>query len=475
VGYELQPAIKVSRLLHSCEKYAHLGRFEGREDERIQQHMDAGDSLRKDFQDGGALAYLVAESVARNRPNLPASIAWIIDSLKHKREVDVLRQLYGQFLIVVSIYADEDERTQALSRKIAKSWGTQEGVDGKARELIRRDQEGADAEPFGQDVRGTFPLADYFVSATKDLRKQVARMIETLFGHPTRSPFRDEYAMSMARSTALRSADLSRQVGAVIVDDDGEVLVAGCNEVPKPGGGVYWEGDPHDKRDFTQGFDPNATTSRDMLIELFRRIKDHGWLSESASKAGPEKLAEKARGERVLEKSRVTSLVEFGRIVHAEMNALLRAACSGVRIKGLRMICTTFPCHVCARHLLGAGLSEVVYIEPYPKSLATSQYPDAITVGERDAPGLLRFRPFIGWSPSRYTRIFHFGGRKDDAGYLQVWDPYQAAPKVDGAPNVHMPIEGDLIKRTNKLLGEMGILRVKAKQSQKSVTKKRKV
>lgn len=452
VGYTVASVVKVSHLLHSMRKYAALKDFEGPEDQRIEKHMNAGDELRETLQDGGALAYLAAREVFTHRPEDPKNIAWVIDSLKHKREVDVLRGLYGDQLLVVSVYADEDERVKALGRRIARSWGTHEEAEEKARKLIHRDQEGADTNAFGQDVRSTFPLADYFISATNNVRGQVGRMVETLFGRPTRSPSRDEYAMSMARSAALRSADLSRQVGAVIVDGDGEVIVAGCNEVPKPGGGVYWEGDPDDSRDCIQGFDPNATTSREMLIEVFKSLKERGWLAKSVSGAAPTQLAERARKEQVLEKDRVTNLVEFGRIVHAEMNALLRAAAAGLSIRSMRMVCTTFPCHVCARHLLGSGLSEVVYIEPYPKSMAPDQYPNAIAVGERKSPGMLRFSPFIGWSPVRYTRIFQFGKRKDDTGYLQTWDPYQAFPKIGGAPDAHRNFERDLIARTNELL-----------------------
>jgi cytidine deaminase len=464
VAYSVAPVIKVSGLLHSFANYAHLSTFEGPEDARIEAHMNAGDELRKQFDDPGLLGYLAAEAIATERLGKVDGTAWIIDSLKHKREVEVLRETYGEYVFVISIYADEDDRIRSLSRDIARYRGTHEGADDTARKLIKRDQEGSETNKFGQDVRTTFPLADYFISTTQDIRRQVGRMIETLFGRPTRSPSQDEYAMSVARSAALRSADLSRQVGAVIVDRDGEVVVAGCNEVPKPGGGVYWEGDSPDKRDFTLGFDPNEATSRDMLIELFRRIGEQGWLSRSASKQGPTSLAKRAMNEKVLERARVTSLVEFGRIVHAEMNAVLRAASSGISVRGMRMICTTFPCHVCARHLLGSGLSEVVYIEPYPKSLASVQYPDAISVGEKDAPGMLRFRPFMGWSHLRYARIFEFGKRKDDTGYLQIWDAHHAQPKVAGIPDAHRNIEEGLAAKMKELLATLGISRTSNKR-----------
>jgi len=66
-----------------------------------------------------------------------------------------------------------------------------------------------------------------------------------LFGHPYETPTFDEYAMFIAFSAALRSADLSRQVGAVIARNN-EIIGTGANDCPKYGGGLYWpEYDPN--------------------------------------------------------------------------------------------------------------------------------------------------------------------------------------------------------------------------------------
>ena len=45
--------------------------------------------------------------------------------------------------------------------------------------------------------------------------------------------------MFFAFSSALRSADLSRQVGAVIAKDS-EIISTGANDCPSAGGGLYW-------------------------------------------------------------------------------------------------------------------------------------------------------------------------------------------------------------------------------------------
>ena len=60
------------------------------------------------------------------------------------------------------------------------------------------------------------------------------------------------------------------------------------------------------------------------------------------------------------------------------MDALLSAGRDGVSTVGARLFVTTFPCHYCARHIVSAGVYEVQYIEPYPKSRALNLHDDSI-------------------------------------------------------------------------------------------------
>ncbi len=92
----------------------------------------------------------------------------------------------------------------------------------QAQMLIERDQ-AESTEPHGQRVNDTFHLADFFVRISDShdrLRCDIQRLVELWFGNPFLTPSFDEYAMFMAFASALRSADLSRQVGAVITRDN---------------------------------------------------------------------------------------------------------------------------------------------------------------------------------------------------------------------------------------------------------------
>ncbi|MFU2327063.1 hypothetical protein [Pseudomonas sp. NFX98] len=98
------------------------------------------------------------------------------------------------------------------------------------------------------------------------------------------------------------------------------------------------------------------------------------------------------------------------------MHALLNAgATDGAKIRHGKLFVTTYPCHSCARHLVAAGIKEVIFLEPYRKSLATRLHQDAITENESDVTKV-RVLPFDGVAPSRFLKFFSANpaGRKKD-------------------------------------------------------------
>ena len=58
----------------------------------------------------------------------------------------------------------------------------------------------------------------------------------------------------------------------------------GCNEVPKAGGGTYWDGDKGDKRDFVLGHDPDEVYKFSLLVDIVDRLAKGDDLSPSLSK-----------------------------------------------------------------------------------------------------------------------------------------------------------------------------------------------
>lgn len=414
------------------------------EDERLDKLMTAGSQLRKDAKRADFAALLGVTAIRDIRENKNAGkehpadkpldrTAYVLTSLKTEEEVEALRNIYGSAFFLVSIYSSEEERRENLARKIADTRHDSDHLKhlARAQELIARDRD--EGERFGLRVRDTFPLGDVFVryGDKSELQPQIRRFVELLFGNPFLTPTRDEFGMFLAAGTALRSADLARQVGAAITTEEGDLISVGCNDVPKNGGGLYWEGDPGEKRDFRLGYDSSATNKVSALAEFLCRMKAAGWLADSTKDANPTELAKSIVAGEAKDKfkgSQILSVIEFGRSVHAEMAAITDAGRRGVPLKGSWLYSTTFPCHLCARHIISAGISRVVYIEPYPKSKAHDLYKDSISVNP-DQPTVdkVRFEPFVGISPSRFFSLFELiAERKDSLGTTVDW---QNAPE----------------------------------------------
>lgn len=429
VGYSVIET-RVSALLANVGSYSEFADKTFASDfDRIQTLMDAGSSLRRETARGDALALLSVAEIRRSRveANKTMHAAWddercaktplartayVLRSLKNPSEIRTLKDVYGRAFFVVSAYAPRNSRVTDLAKQICVSAhdSNHEKYRGQAEELISRDE--SEGDPLGQNVRYSFPLADLFVelSDRTNVEASISRFVEILFGHPFHTPTRDEFAMFHADATALQSADLSRQVGAAITTDDGQLLAVGCNEVPKYGGGHYWPGDDSDHRDYRTGYDSGVVARVDMVSEIVQRFQEGGLLrGEIEGKNAREAAAHLISGTEsaILAGTQVMSVIEYGRSVHAEMAAITDAARRGVSVQGATLYCTTFPCHLCARHIIAAGIKRVVYIEPYPKSLAGKLFQDSMVVDPEGPTGeRVTFEAFVGLAPSIYSFMF---------------------------------------------------------------------
>ncbi len=61
---------------------------------------------------------------------------------------------------------------------------------------------------------------------------------------------------------------------------------------------------------------------------------------------------------------------ELCRAVHAEQNAIIQAALHGIGIERAILYCTHQPCILCAKMMINARVSRVVYAESYPDGTA---------------------------------------------------------------------------------------------------------
>jgi len=396
--------------------------------------MNAGDEARKRAQTDNILAVSAINDILDYRPRdernerAPSfNVVHIVRSMKRPEEVALLRQVYRPGFYLIGIAADDDEQQSFLVKRKGLS-------KEDARDLITRDQE--DQKTHGQRTRDTFYLSDVFLELRESrYQEQLERFLELVFGRPFVTPTREEHAMFMAYASAARSADLGRQVGASIATPEGEVTAVGFNEVPSKRGGPYWEGDKDDHRDYREGKDSNFENRRiivdSVVKELDGKILDETKAEELVRTALVQVVIPSAEIERqiaailtelknkkiitnsaevgrLIETSDLREITEYGRAVHAEMDAILSCARLGINTKGKFLFTTTFPCHNCTRHIIASGIAKVVYIEPYPKSKAKDLHSDAICFDEDEAKnsGKIPFVPFVGIGPRRYLDLF---------------------------------------------------------------------
>lgn len=271
------------------------------------------------------------------------------------------------------------------------------------------------------------------------MTESLLRFTELVFGNTFHTPAKDEQGMFCANGAALRSASLARQVGAALCRGDGTVIGLGVNEVPKFSGGLYWDDDSFDGRDFRSGHDTSARMRETLLADILDRLQRNQWLAESRKTSHVTEMVKEALrdgkdGEPpIMNGAQFTSTIDFVRAVHAEMAAITDAARHGVATKDCVLYTTTFPCHDCAKHIVAAGIKRVVYLEPYAKSLIGELYADSIVVdGEGQCGDKVPFEPFVGIAPKRYSDLFTLAGRsrKNKDGTVKTWRRSGSLPNI---------------------------------------------
>ncbi len=130
-------------------------------------------------------------------------------------------------------------------------------------------------------------------------------------------PSWDEYFIGIARLVASRSTCLRRQVGAVAVADR-RILATGYNGAPAG----------------------------------LAHCAEVGCLREEKHVPSGERH-------------------ELCRGLHAEQNVIIQAALHGISIREATVYVTNYPCSLCVKMLINAGIREIVYFGDYPDELAS--------------------------------------------------------------------------------------------------------
>lgn len=417
-AYTSGDVIKVSNLIAGNAAKVGMEHDVSDQATRVESLQKIGSELRRAYGPTTVIDLAIAE-ISSKRPVQAASANsdglspppvsrrhfTIIDSIKNPEEFDRLRSVYKDMIWMIGVFAPEDVRKRRLESKFHRS-------EDVIRAMRIDENEGIDS---GQRVSDAMERADYFIrndtfSLTRPTRA-IGRFLDVIFGTELITPTVDESSMYAAATAAARSACLSRQVGAVIVNKHGEVIGTGTNDVPAYGGGLYSSGDGDDRCHNWGGICYNDKKKDELATETASSLNKAKLLVNG-------KLRETTKSVR---SSRIKGLIEFSRAVHAEMEAIISVARSGASgLIGSTLYSTTYPCHGCARHIVAAGISRVVYVEPYPKSLALELHHDAISTDEAHALNKVIFVQYEGAAPKNMLKLFYGRGNRKSGGKLNL-------------------------------------------------------
>jgi cytidine deaminase len=239
-------------------------------------------------------------------------------------------------------------------------------------------------------------------------------------------------------------------------------LATGCNEVPKAHGGLYWSDDDPDNRDHNRGEDSNDIIKNEILADVLKRLKEGKWMNKEKSKKSVNKLLDEALSDTSpasLKKATLMGITEYGRMIHAEMAAIMQAARLGIPIQDAVLFCTAFPCHNCTKHIVAAGISRLTFIEPYPKSRASELHGDAVAVeADFDDHSHVSFNSLVGVSPRQYFSLFSVGEAvRKEGSKVKKWKAEDASPRLAETPFAYLPREAEMLGTLDNLLKQTNL------------------
>jgi deoxycytidylate deaminase len=197
--------------------------------------------------------------------------------------------------------------------------------------------------------------------------------------------------MNMAFAASHSSKCLKRHVGAVIVDNAGQVVGVGYNENPLGTNPCVLEPSYdykcHRDRLRNGHFDGLAALGARCPVcgKAIRKVVGPPWrCQECAAEEKKTNLEQYFFPDRAM---------NWCTAVHAELWAILAA---GERARQGRLYTTTFPCFQCAEKLTQVGISQVFYTEPYPDTPSEAR----LKIAKID------LQRFEGVRSSQFERIF---------------------------------------------------------------------
>tara|TARA_R110001592_G_scaffold303826_1_gene576074 strand:- start:1540 stop:3369 length:1830 start_codon:yes stop_codon:yes gene_type:complete len=313
----------------------------------------------------------------------------VIDAIRNPYEAIFLKETYANFFLV-SINTDNNNRLDHL--RISHKF-----TDVQIKELDNKEYPNklrGEKKYISQNIQKCIELSDIHINnprknkfGTSELASQLAWYVSLMMHPGLVMPTSIEGCMQLAYSVKKNSGCISRQVGAVVTDDTFSVKSVGWNNTPQGQVPCLLRSAEH----LIDGIDSEAYSHYENNDEKFRDAIEIKYLNIiDKSKASGRNLAycfKDVHNEVENEKNQVHT-----RSLHAEENAFLQISkFGGQKLQGGVLFTTASPCELCAKKAYQIGISQVVYIDPYP-GIAVSH----ILSSGNKSPVLTLFRGAIG-------------------------------------------------------------------------------
>ncbi|MGA2678321.1 MAG: deaminase [Sedimentisphaerales bacterium] len=310
--------------------------------------QEFGDEIRQDASKGSG--YLADEAIRKINSAKDPNGTWVVDSIKNPAEIHSLRSYFPNFFLL-GVHAERETRWTRSQKKYKGNWQAFNDDDSN--------DTGDDNPIHGQRVGDCFYESDIVITNQTDFTEvgniEFTKFSEKLFQYVDllqkplgrQQPLKhDEALMAMAYAMSQRSSCLQRKVGALIADDQGNIISSGYNEVPP---------------DETPCVKEYTKCHRKWLIDNF---------FATLSDALPEAKGKEGQLKSLFRKQ--FKILDYCRALHAEENALMNLVRHGksISLERCTLYTTTYPCRMCANKIVKSGIRNIVYIEPYPDEAA---------------------------------------------------------------------------------------------------------
>lgn len=323
--------------------------------------------------------------IARNKKE---NGLFCIDALRNPYEIAYFQDRYSAFY-TMAIDTDNEERLRRLSELNSKSIESLDTIEypEKLQDIRKFNQQniGACLEISDIHIYNPHSTIDKRYELTSQVVKYVALML-----HPgIVTPDNIERCMQTAYNAKLNSGCLSRQVGAVITNQNFSIKSVGWNDVPA--GQVPCS--LRDVKSLCINKDPQSHSKFEIENKEFgKKIQD---LLDSIDYEGLSGRLHPYCFKDIYDKQNQVHT----RALHAEENAFLQLAKYGsVGIENGYLFTTASPCELCSKKAYQLGIKKIYYIDPYP-GISKDHI---LTFGDNN-PEMLLFHGAIGCA---YTKLY---------------------------------------------------------------------